>query len=196
MYLQRRAMADLCDEPDPPGVLLCGEISTADLFDYVLPFGLDAAAMNKADGRRDAVGTHLRSLPILQGDGLNPCIGRFSGSPSRADSGVHTLYRCQTDEELARDASGAPLHQYPVHVQIQRPEPARSRSPAAAACSFCERRPLLQGTALAAAIRPGGVFVPDASFHRHGKERGRPSPGGQAQAQRSHHLRLSRMIRG
>lgn len=157
-HQRKRAAADLGGGQGRRRVLLCDEISTAELFDYVLPFGLTAADVNRADGRRDAVATHLRTC--------RPCLERVQslhrtihGIAERADSHVRTLYRCQTDEELARNASQASPHRYPVHVQIHRPEPTDSglrRKPRVR----LRKRPLLQGTTLAAAVvLVGSLFL-------------------------------------
>ncbi len=166
VYLQRnRAAADLVERPASPQVLLCGEISTADLFDYVLPFGLDAAAVSKPDGRRDAVATHLRTCRscMERVQSLHRTIHRIA---KRTDSGVHTVYQCQTDEELARDASEASLHRYPVHVRIERPEPA-SRGLRRQPRVHSRKRSVLHGTALAAAlVVVGALFLLQSSTAR------------------------------
>lgn len=135
----------------------CEEISTADLFDCILPCDPDAGG-DETNERHDTTAAHIRACRSCRGraQSLRRTIQRIA---ERADSGVHTLYRCQTDEELVRDASGASVHQYPVHVQIQRPEPARSglrRQPRVR----LRKKPLLQGAALAAAfVLVGSLFL-------------------------------------
>lgn len=151
VYHQReQAAADPSDEANPCSVLLCNEISAADLFDFVLPFGMDASAVNGPNGRRDAIATHLRTCRSCR-ERVRSLHRTIHGIAERADSSVRTLYRCKTDDELALDASRESWHRYPVHVQIQRPEPLPGHAKRRPRVRL-RKQPILQGTALAAAV--------------------------------------------
>lgn len=107
-----------------PGVGLCGGISMADLFEWVVPYGrpVQTAA---PDGTMPA---HLQACP--------ECIGRMQslhrtiyGIAERADSGVSTVYT--TGGEAGRSGGHAqgPYGDHPVHVEVvhREPEPAPTR---------------------------------------------------------------------
>lgn len=124
IYHQRaRALAHLHAGHDGSGVLLCHEVSTADMFDYVMPFGLDAATVGKADGRRDAVATHVRAcrrcMETVQS--LHRTIYEIA---DRADSAVDTLYQCDEGTEAACEEARGPSYRYPIHVHVLQGEPA------------------------------------------------------------------------
>jgi hypothetical protein len=123
---ERRACvaAGLEEGTDRTSVLGCDEVSTSDLFDFVLPFGLDAEAIRRATGRRDAVGTHVRRC--------RACLERVQslhrtvyGIAERADTEVGTIYRCEKNAgDASHEEAGTP-HRYPVDVWIVQNEPAK-----------------------------------------------------------------------
>lgn len=121
MHRQRaKALAGIEEGTEGRGVLLCREIATADLFDYVLPFGLDALAVGRADGRRDAVATHVRACRrcLEKVQSLHRTIYEIA---DRADSAVSTLYRCDEAEEAREEGR---RYRYPVTVQVEHYAPA------------------------------------------------------------------------
>jgi len=117
LYEQRaQAAAALEAQPGRNGVLRCDEVSAADLFDFVLPFGLGAETLRKSIGRRDAVGTHVRRCRscLERVQSLHRTIFEIA---DRADSSISTVYRCQDADALSR---------YPIEVCVvlDQPEPA------------------------------------------------------------------------
>jgi len=124
VYQQRaRAMADRNARAGGPNVLACADVSTADLFDFVLPFGLDPVALGRTSGRRDAVATHVRACPRCM-EKVQSLHRTLYAVAERADSAVWTV--CRTDESDAdpSDETQTPAYRYPIHVQVLRQEPA------------------------------------------------------------------------
>jgi len=115
-YEQRaRAAAALGTKPDRHGVLRCREVTTADLFDFVLPLDLDDATLRRAAGRNDAVAAHVRQCRacMKKAQSLHQTI---YGIAERADSAVFTVYQCEKDAGVSANKE-AP-HRYPVDVWI------------------------------------------------------------------------------
>lgn len=124
VYQQRaRAMADRNARAGRPDVLACNDVSTADLFDFVLPFGLDPVALGRTSGRRDAVATHVRACPRCM-ETVQSLHRTLYAVAERADSALCTV--CRTDENDAdpSDEARPPACRYPIHVQVLRQEPA------------------------------------------------------------------------
>lgn len=150
---QQRAntMAGLQAGTAGSGVLLCPEVSAADLFDYVMPFGLDAGEVGRADGRRDAVVTHVRACRrcMEKVQSLHRTIYEIA---DRADSAVSTFYRCDDGAEDAGAEAQDAGYRYPIYVEVLK------SAPAPAGAGFRRRfrprvkaKPLFRRTALAAA---------------------------------------------
>ncbi|MEN6333468.1 MAG: hypothetical protein ABFE01_04355, partial [Phycisphaerales bacterium] len=117
VYEQRaEAAAALKTGPDRDSVLRCREVTAADLFDFVLPFGLDAETLRRSTGRHDAVGTHVRRCRACmeRAQSLHQAI---YGIAERADSAISTVYQCEKDAGDVSEKEGAP-HRYPVDVWI------------------------------------------------------------------------------
>ena len=160
IYRQRaRVLAGLHAGPDGNGVLLCREVSPSDIFDYVMPFGLDAAVVGQADGRRDAVTTHVRACRrcLEKVQSLHRTIYEIA---DRVDSAVDTLYRCDESTEAACEEARGPAYRYPIHVRVLQgePAPADAVSPSPTGNGFEPRsgvrskaRPLVRKTAFATA---------------------------------------------
>ncbi len=126
--------------PARDGILSCGEISTADLLDYVMPFGLAPAAINRADGRRDALVTHVRACRrcMDRAQSLHETIYAIA---ERADSEIRTLYHSQDDAQDACGQAGASVYRYPVRVEVlQRQEVPDAAGDPPVACGRSERR--------------------------------------------------------
>jgi len=123
---ERRAQAakELDEEIDRTGVLECQEVSISDLFDFVLPFGLDAQATRKTTGRRDAVGTHVRRCRACM-ERVQSLHRTIYGIAERTDTGVETIYRCQEPACQDSDERISPPLRYPVDVWIMRNERAK-----------------------------------------------------------------------
>jgi hypothetical protein len=161
---EQRALAtiSLDAEPNRAGVLQCSEVSTADLFDFVLPFGLDAAVIRGATGRRDAVGTHIRRCRacLERVQSLHRTIYEIA---DRADSAVRTVCQCRKDADGVSEAGVDCAHRYPLDVwvlQDQRTAQAGvaessrecDRSTRRSRIRSMTRSPLLQGSASLAAV--------------------------------------------
>lgn len=127
-----QAAAGLNPRIDRAGVLACDEISTSDLFDFVLPFGLDSKMIRRTTGRRDAVGTHVRRCRACM-ERVQSLHRTVYGIAERADTEIETIYRCEEQTSEASDEKAAPPHRYPVDlcvVQNKREKPSRVRLPA------------------------------------------------------------------
>jgi hypothetical protein len=124
VYRERaRAMAGRCVPDERTGVLACHEVSPADVFDFVVPFGLDADTIARTSGRRDAVATHLRVCPrcVEKVQSLHRTLYAVA---ERADSTVCTV--CQTEKEDESRPPQTEAYRYPIHVQVLRQESARA----------------------------------------------------------------------
>ncbi len=91
-------------------VIACHDVSAADIFDAVVPFGAPR------DQRQKAIGAHLQACPV--------CLARarklhhtISKIVERADSKIETVYHAPEDAE---DASPEirEAYQYPVRVEV------------------------------------------------------------------------------
>jgi len=123
VYRERaRAMTGRYVPDERTGVLACHEVLPADLFDFVVPFGLEADTIARTSGRRDAVATHLRACPrcVEKVQSLHRTLYAIA---ERTDSTVCTV--CRTEKE---DESRPPTeaYRYPIHVQVLRQEPTRT----------------------------------------------------------------------
>jgi len=89
--------------------MACEEISTADLFDWLVPGGPVPAGKGTPDGRGTAVAAHLRGCPACR-ERARMLHDILCGMIERSDSGTTTIYQTQSEVEDA--------HQYPVSVQV------------------------------------------------------------------------------
>lgn len=149
VYRERAlAMAGRCVPDERTGVLACHEVSPADVFDFVVPFGLDADMIARTSGRRDAVATHLRACPRCM-EKVQLLHRTLYAIAERADSTVCTVCRTEKEDEI-QPQTGA--YRYPIHVQVLRQEPTRT-------ALFGFRTGLRNKSALAiAAVIVGGVL--------------------------------------
>jgi hypothetical protein len=116
VYRRRRQFQDA-----GAGVTCCTRVSTADLFDLVVPYGVAPAGQEE----REAVLMHVRACPACV-EKMQALHGLLYGIAERADSGITTVYSTRgRDERVGEEAQAAPP-QYPVHVQVLQggPEPA------------------------------------------------------------------------
>ncbi|MEN6577833.1 MAG: hypothetical protein ABFD90_15925 [Phycisphaerales bacterium] len=128
LYRQRaQTMTDRCVPKARTGVLACSEVSTADVFDFVVPFGLDAATVARTSGRRDAVATHVRACPQCL-EKVQSLHRTLYAVVERADSAVCTVCRTEKDAAEACEQTQADAYRYPIHVEVLRQEPARAGS--------------------------------------------------------------------
>jgi hypothetical protein len=103
------------EERQPREEIACRDISTTDLFDFVVPRGVEPAGRNAADQRRRAIAAHVRVCPA--------CLGKVQrlhrtiyGVVEREDSDTTTVYHA-LDAAAARGPAGDD-YRYPVSVQV------------------------------------------------------------------------------
>ncbi len=129
VYWRRRRFPEAAPaEAMGPGATSCTRLSTADLFDLVVPYGRMPAG---AEEDRE-IFRHVRACPA--------CVERIQtlhrtvyGIAERADSGVTTVYRTRDAAERGAGETDDVPPRYPVHVQIARrgPAPGSADLPAA-----------------------------------------------------------------
>ncbi len=152
-----------------PGVGLCSGISTADLFEWVVPYGrTDGNHEHVCDGD-EAMPSHLQACP--------ECIERMQvlhrtiyGVAERVDSGVSTVYTTGSEAVKGGPEVEESLYSaYPIHVEVahREPEPATTRLlPIAGVREALGRRlgspqfrPVLKAGLLAAAMIPLAIAL-------------------------------------
>ncbi len=134
-----RAVADLSTRAVRIGALTCDEVSMAGLFDFVVPFGLDAAAIGRADGRRDAVVTHVRAC-ISCMEKVQLLHRTIYAVAERADSAVCTVCRPKESEGDPCGQVEGPAYHYPLDVQILEHESSPEAIPLEPVASRGSRR--------------------------------------------------------
>jgi hypothetical protein len=91
-------------------ILACHEVSAADIFDSVVPFG------GLPDRRQKAVAAHIRDCPVCLGRVQKLC-RTIRTIVERADSEIETVYH--TAEDTPDDQTQAQdTYQYPVSVEV------------------------------------------------------------------------------
>ncbi|MCX5643920.1 MAG: hypothetical protein NTZ17_04430 [Phycisphaerae bacterium] len=88
----------------------CDDVSTADVFDCVVPFGVPP------DERHKAAAAHIRACPACRAK-VQTLQRTLHGILERADSGTITVYHAQSDAEGDGDQITSP-HPYPIEVQV------------------------------------------------------------------------------
>ena len=88
----------------------CDDISTADIFDCVVPFGAPP------DERHGAAAAHIRACPACTAK-VQTLQRTLHGILERADSDTTTVYHAQSDAGGDGDQTTSP-HPYPIEVQV------------------------------------------------------------------------------
>lgn len=154
VYQHRQKLIDAMGDESADGPACCDGVTTADVFDYVVPHGL--AGRSAPEGGTRAAENHVRSCRrcLEKVQTLHLAVYRIA---DRADSGVTTVF--QTIEDDQRVATpGDPYPGYPVDVQVIRSEPetavpARSRTGIiAASVRRIAARPMVARWVAAAAV--------------------------------------------
>jgi hypothetical protein len=103
------------------GVALCNGISTADLLEWVVPFG--RTGDGQAPAGDSAMVSHLRTCPecIERMQRLHRTIYEIA---ERADSGVSTVYTAGVAAEASVERAESFYCGYPIHVAVTQREPA------------------------------------------------------------------------
>jgi hypothetical protein len=105
-----------------PGPIACSDISTADLFDWIVPYGLP-------DGPRpmtvaqEAIHAHLQACPDCA-ERMQQLHRMVYGIAERADSGVTTVYTTADQRPAVYGRVGSMDAGYPVQVNVTHREPA------------------------------------------------------------------------
>ena len=108
-----------CGGSAPPAEetqMACQEVSTADLFDLVVPPGAAPAEADPPSERQSVIAAHVRACPVCQG-GAQILQRTLAGMIQRDDSETATIYCLENDAENAQGQAGDPF-QYPVSVQV------------------------------------------------------------------------------
>lgn len=126
VYRRRgRIMDDLPAGAGRDGGLVCTDILARDLFDGVMPLGLEATTAGGSQERRDAVFAHVRTCRqcMEKAQSLHRTIYAIG---ERTDSGVDTIYRMEPETEAPGERPEAAVYRYPVRVQVIRHEVGRA----------------------------------------------------------------------
>ena len=111
-----------------PGSIFCGTITTADLFDYVVPYGRAVAGPSAGADPDDPIALHLRACPDCLGH-MQSLHRTVYGVAERADSETATVYTTKDRvTECCRQTQGL-YRGYPVDVKVvhREPQPAARR---------------------------------------------------------------------
>jgi hypothetical protein len=123
VYRRReRIAAGHVREQSDPGAVVCSDISTADLFDCVVPYGLPEGPRQTVLAQ-DAVRAHLMVCPDCA-ERMQELHRTVYGIAERADSGVTTTYTTADAAPQVPEHAGSLYDGYPVHVNVVHREPA------------------------------------------------------------------------
>jgi len=133
-----------------PEALDCADLSDAELFDFVVPYGSFEPSEGKDRFRRCA--EHIRSCPhcLARAQQLHRTV---YGILDRSDSGVVTVYRTRSkrrSEEQAESLYG----DYPVDVQVTRREADEAVGTGARTRGVAALKPVFRMALTAAAVIP------------------------------------------
>jgi len=112
LYRQRQQILESLPWGDADaGPVVCSGVSTADLFEFVAPYG------RLAGGAKLEVASHVGACPTCL-ERLQSLHGTIYGVAERADSGVVTVYTCGDKEKEAVEQSRGIYAGYPVDVEV------------------------------------------------------------------------------
>jgi hypothetical protein len=142
-----------------PRAILCDNVSAADLFECVAPFGRAQTEAREGPAVDNAVLAHVRACPRCteRAQALHRTV---YGIAERADSGVATVYTTGAEADAAPEQAAERYQGYSIHVEVtqRKPVPARIR-PAAHLQAALRRavadphfKPALKATLAAAAV--------------------------------------------
>ncbi|MCX5638401.1 MAG: hypothetical protein NTX52_12025, partial [Planctomycetota bacterium] len=95
----------------------CEAVSSADIFDYCFPYGIDPAA-NQYAKFRESLTSHLRSCPTCLAK-MQQLHNTISGIAERADSGVVTCFTLKEQTETAVESEPDGVYaNWPINVQV------------------------------------------------------------------------------
>lgn len=128
LYEERQKMHDSLSEYEHSPEFPCESVSATDIFDYVVPYGLDPANDEYAKFRKSLT-SHLRTCPncLAKMQELHKTIYEIS---DRAGFEVITVYHI--DESAKAKAVSEPEELYagfPIRVDVIRPEEVKAKTP-------------------------------------------------------------------
>ncbi len=151
-----------------PGIGLCGGISTADLFEWVVPYGRTSGGHGHVCDGDEGTPSHLQACPecIERMQALHRTIYSVA---ERVDSGVSTIYTTGSGAATSSEEGESLYSRYPIRVDVahREPEPAVTRlQPIAGIREAMGRRlaspqlrPVLKAGLLAAAMIPLAIAL-------------------------------------
>ncbi len=107
------------------GVGLCGGISTADLFEWVVPYGRAGDDRESSPAGDETLPSHLRTCPECV-EKMQALHRTIYGISERVDSGVSTVYTTGTEVVTSGERVESLYYGYPIHVEVGH----RDREPA------------------------------------------------------------------
>ncbi|MBN2270302.1 MAG: hypothetical protein JXN61_06795 [Sedimentisphaerales bacterium] len=118
LYEYRESLRnDLLHKERVEGESLCQDVSTPDVFDSCVPYGIDPAAAQYAKFR-EPLASHLRSCPVCLAK-VQQLHNTVYGIVERADSDVVTTYYLNEAAEAQSPASADyPYAGYPIRVEV------------------------------------------------------------------------------
>lgn len=132
----------------------CGEVSAADIFDYVVPYGLDPSA-NQYGKFRESLTSHLRRCTT--------CLAKMQqlhetvyAIVDRADSEIVTVYNIAEPSKASIESESTdPYRGFPISVDIVRPEKVRVVESPFVGSSIVALRQKLTATSLRPIVKTG-----------------------------------------
>ncbi len=117
LYLERQKICDSLAEQAQSPVSGCESVSATDVFDYVVPYGLDPAN-DKYPKFRESVTSHLRSCPACLAK-MQELYHTIYHIAERAESKVVTIYRMDESTEARAGGESDDLYAgFPIRVEI------------------------------------------------------------------------------
>jgi hypothetical protein len=132
----------------------CGEVSAADIFDYVVPYGFDPSA-NQYGKFRESLTSHLRrcTMCLAKMQQLHETVYAIA---ERADSEIATVYNIAKPSEVRVESKSADLYKgFPISVDVIEPEKVRVVESPFDGSSIAVLRQKLTTTSLRPIIKAG-----------------------------------------
>jgi cytidine deaminase len=124
LYEYRNAVIRDVDSEIQQSEFPCGEVSAADIFDYVVPYGFDPSA-NQYGKFRESLTSHLRRCPtcLAKMQQLHETVYAIA---DRADSEIATVYNIAESSEASVRSESTDLYKgFPISVDVIGPEKVR-----------------------------------------------------------------------
>lgn len=132
----------------------CGEVLAADIFDYVVPYGLDPAKDQYARFR-ESLTSHIRRCPrcLAKMQHLHETVYAIA---DRADSEIATVYNIAESSEASVRSESTDLYRgFPINVDVIEPEKVRVVESPFVGSSIVALRQKLTATSLRPIVKTG-----------------------------------------